>query len=184
MPEPRTGMRRWIGHWPVIFVLLILVAAAYWVLTRRPDLVVRDSPEFVEALRIWQPAVVTHQNTPRAVKRFLNRVRYFAMRQRAPAPEMTLGQRVRSNIARFLGVAGEDAPLAEAKGGIPEHALVALAAIAEYREGISLAPLAGVEKSDGVLSEVLARHRQRFDASEIDRRAAAFVSMAGGVDVR
>jgi hypothetical protein len=34
------------------------------------------------------------------------------------------------------------------------------------------------------LAESLARHRQKFDASEIDRQAAAFVTMAGGIDVR
>jgi hypothetical protein len=177
-------MARWLGHWPIVFVVLLLVAAAYWVLTRRPDLVVRDSPEFMEALRIWQPAVVARQNTPRAVKRFLNKVRYFAMRQRAPAPEWTLWQRIRSNVARLTGLASEAAPHAEAKGGIPEHALVALAAIAEYRGAVTLAPLAGAGKSDGVLAEALARHRQKFDAAEIERQAAAFVSMAGGVDVR
>jgi hypothetical protein len=168
----------------VVLVVLLLVAAGYWVLTRRPDLVVRDSPEFVEALHVWQPAVVARQNTPRAVKRFLNKVRYYAMRQRAPAPEWTLWQRVRRNVARFMGWTSADEPEVEASGGIPEHALVALAAISEYRERFTLAPLAGIEKTDGVLAESLARHRQKFDASEIDRQAAAFVTMAGGIDVR
>ena len=44
-----------------------------------------DKPVFSRALGIWHPFVMTDgaKNTPRISKRFKNRVRYLAMRQRA-----------------------------------------------------------------------------------------------------
>jgi len=55
---------------------------------RRAVMVVRDSPAFANALETWIPALLMRRNSPRALKRFLNRVRYFAMRQmEAPASE-------------------------------------------------------------------------------------------------
>lgn len=58
--------------------------AAAWL--RRVDPVVRDSSQFRLALKIWLPVVVLRQNTPRAIKRFVNRVRYLAMLRGEPAP--------------------------------------------------------------------------------------------------
>jgi len=62
--------------------LLILIWFGSTILTLRPGLVVRDSPRFVKALEIWHPLVFARQSTPRATKRFMNHVRYLAMRQR------------------------------------------------------------------------------------------------------
>ncbi|HJU06383.1 MAG TPA: hypothetical protein VJ692_14650, partial [Nitrospiraceae bacterium] len=63
---------------------IILLMAAL-LLLRRPDVVIKDSPEFEKALRIWLPIIITKQHTPRSIKRFLNRVRYLAMLQRQPS---------------------------------------------------------------------------------------------------
>jgi hypothetical protein len=71
----------------------------------------KDSPAFKDALAFWHPLVFVATPTPRALKRYLNRVRYLAMQDR-----------------------GEDASAAgakagDAKGKMPEAILVALAAM-------------------------------------------------------
>ena len=85
----------------------------------------RDTPEFAQALEIWHPWVVLlpKNNTPRAVKRFKNRVRYFAMRQRDKYSPRTLLQRFLFLLARGWLRGRED------EQPIPEPLLVALAAI-------------------------------------------------------
>lgn len=49
-----------------------------------------DSATFTNALDRWFPLVYAKTSTPRAIKRFLNRVRFYAMSQRgaaSPAPD-------------------------------------------------------------------------------------------------
>jgi hypothetical protein len=73
---------RWLLY---LFMLpggVVVGGVAYWVLTRRPGLVIDDSPEFRDALEIWSPLIFAKEGTPRSVKRFLNRLRYVASRQR------------------------------------------------------------------------------------------------------
>jgi hypothetical protein len=72
--------------WPLVAALL---AVSIWSALMRPANVVYDSEVFVEALRRWQPIISRKRNTPRSLKRFLNRVRYLAMRQRSAEPERT-----------------------------------------------------------------------------------------------
>jgi hypothetical protein len=40
--------------------------------------VTQDSADFIEALRIWYLLIINKYKTPRAIKRFLNNVRYLA----------------------------------------------------------------------------------------------------------
>lgn len=63
----------------IVFPLAVLIAASLIQLLRRPEYRVQDSPEFVQALTVWHPLIAAKRNTPRSIKRFLNRVRYFAM---------------------------------------------------------------------------------------------------------
>ena len=63
--------------------LLVLLGATAITLIRRPHVVERDSRDFRTSLATWLPLVAARQNTPREVKRFVNRVRLLAMRQRA-----------------------------------------------------------------------------------------------------
>ncbi|SHJ85516.1 Uncharacterized protein SAMN02745165_03356 [Malonomonas rubra DSM 5091] len=65
--------------WLTIFPLLALLAAGILLLLKRPSYRVQDSPEFLQALTVWHPLIAAKRNTPRSIKRFLNRVRYFAM---------------------------------------------------------------------------------------------------------
>ena len=44
---------------------------------------VRDTRGFQDALRAWTPLVHSHRATPRAIKRFANRIRYLAMLHQA-----------------------------------------------------------------------------------------------------
>lgn len=85
----RTGQQddSWDDFWlPVLAgILLALGVIAYTMKmpVRRP----KDSAEFKQALKIWQPWILLNRQTPRAIKRYLNRVRYMAMRYRAePEP--------------------------------------------------------------------------------------------------
>ncbi|MBK6864755.1 MAG: PASTA domain-containing protein [Ideonella sp.] len=76
-------------EWIPLAVLGTIAAVALGVAwLRRVDPVVRDSSQFKLALKIWLPVVVVRQNTPRAIKRFVNRVRYLAMLRGEPAAGM------------------------------------------------------------------------------------------------
>jgi hypothetical protein len=72
----------WMLTWPFTLTLAGLLLAGRSVLLVASGGVERDSPSFETALRIWHPLVTAKTNSPRAAKRFLNRVRYIAMRQR------------------------------------------------------------------------------------------------------
>ena len=89
-----------VAYWPVIVGLLMIlipgVLRAFRWLDERGGLklpyrvvgllrrlldapsVVHDSTAFAKALEIWTDSVVHDETTPREVKRFLNRLRYFA----------------------------------------------------------------------------------------------------------
>ncbi len=64
------------------FVVLIAVVAYQFVPRFFPDPIVNDSPEFKKALEIWSYGISLQRETPRAVKRFVNRLRFMAMRLR------------------------------------------------------------------------------------------------------
>ncbi len=65
------------------FVLALPLAAFAWAfklaVQAPPEL--QDSPEFTEAIALWAPVLNEALRTPRALKRFLNRVRFYSMRQ-------------------------------------------------------------------------------------------------------
>ena len=121
---------------PVLLVVLTVAWVGVWVLTRRPGLVVKDSPKFVDVLTIWHPLVFARSSTPRSVKRFMNRVRYLAMRQRRQTESPPAWRRL---LRRPLPPA-EPGDAAGAEGAhnnsaipIPDELLVALAAIQHFR---------------------------------------------------
>jgi photosystem II stability/assembly factor-like uncharacterized protein len=109
-------------------------------LLNRPDRVVDDSDLFRKALRAWSPYIVAARRpTPRTAKKFLNRVRYYAMRQSANTPPHTLLGGLKTLPFRnrwlkpLLGKMGfaEPAPASRAGDVLPEELLVALAAVQE-----------------------------------------------------
>lgn len=87
----------WAAGWPFYLVALAAVSLVATSLRRLPQRIVRDEAPFTNALSIWHPLVMTGgaKNTPRTARRFQNRVRYLAMRQRAllRGKSMSLGER-------------------------------------------------------------------------------------------
>jgi hypothetical protein len=128
---------------------LVLLGFTVWVLTRRPNEIIHDSRDFTEALEIWQPVIGRQYRTPREIKRFLNRVRYIAMRWRKPSPQKTVVER----FVDWLGRAKVDHEQAVA---INEAEIVLMAAV----EGVG-----GWMKAfnnDADVKEALGKHGERF----------------------
>lgn len=121
LPAPKSTQRRW----PVLVGMLLTVAVAAGLYLARPDPVERDSPRFAQALAAWSAYTARHRKTPRAIKKYLNRVRYCAMRQRVPDPAREWTVRVWSRLR------GEETRGRYLDGAVPDHVLVAVAALAE-----------------------------------------------------
>jgi KAP-like P-loop domain-containing protein len=146
---------RWYSSWPFGLAVLALAAAGLGALRRVPQQPVADSAAFAKAITKWHPIVLTEgaRNTPRTARRFQNRVRYLAMRQRAleEGPQFSPAERL---VRSLIGVkSGKPAPLMrlddkqstpyeqwkqtresglERPVYIPEETLVALAAIHQF----------------------------------------------------
>ncbi len=120
---------------PSLLLLLVMAVPvallAGWLLSIRSDIEVKDSPDFSAALAIWNPLIYAPRKTPRSVKRYMNRVRYFAMCQRTPDPPRSRWQRLRE---RLRELAGKRPPIdiQYKENRIPEAALVALSAVRHY----------------------------------------------------
>jgi len=134
LPEPTFGDPvRW-RHWPLAVLALLLGGLGVWRLSIPPDVVIRDSQEFEQALATWHPLLFSWRNTPRSIKRYLNRVRYLAMLQRRATPEPALLKRLIDSLAslwrrwRKLPVPEAAMPTTE-RPHIPEDFLVALSSI-------------------------------------------------------
>jgi hypothetical protein len=93
-PAPQSGAytvaasasdRGWLPYGlPLALLALLLVAVAVVrreVQRQETEVATRDSEPFEQALADWMLPVFLHDRTPRSVKRFINRVRYFAIRQ-------------------------------------------------------------------------------------------------------
>lgn len=75
----KTGLRV-TGFVIWLFLLCcVFLALTYRYLLTKSGAILDDSPSFREALEIWFPLIVLELNTPRRIKRFLNRLRYLAM---------------------------------------------------------------------------------------------------------
>ena len=71
--------------WPLFLAAMLAIIAISNAMGKVAPRKVTDTQVFVNALKIWQRLVMTSgaRNTPRTARRFQNRVRYLAMRQRA-----------------------------------------------------------------------------------------------------
>jgi hypothetical protein len=105
---------------PLGLMALLLI----WRAIQSQEDIVRDSPQFVGALRTWTPFLFSKRNNPRAAKRFLNRVRYYAMFQRPYNVPMSPLQKL---LIRFKLLRG--GKILQPAVPIPEEILVALSAI-------------------------------------------------------
>ena len=106
-----------VSTWWLYGTLLALVLLGIWRLALLAGVVIRDSPMFKHALTVWQPLVTLKRTTPRALKQFLNLVRYHAMFQGDHQDHPSMWQKLFSQERQGPGVI------------IPESILVALTAL-------------------------------------------------------
>ena len=71
-----------VPAWVLAVTVIVLCVVAWRSSRRKVTEITEDSREFLEALKIWLPWLMAKQSTPRAVKRFINRLRYIAIRLR------------------------------------------------------------------------------------------------------
>ena len=144
-PKPES----WKDIWLALLLALWVLWFFYSTISRRADRVVKDSPKFREALDIWSAVVMSPMNTPRGAKRFLNRVRYLAMRQRA-----LLEARKASFIDRFCSRLGAWL-VADGSGGRPITETVANPAAAALQMGPRSLGAAAASRSAAYIPESL-----------------------------
>lgn len=151
----------------------------------------RDSKTFLEALEIWTPLVAARRATPRAIKRFGNRMRYLAMLQQGEQDDETRGDVVKRRIASVLRrpIA---APARATVDALAEHQLIAIGAIhelygAKWEQPVaSPPPVPDAESHDpaaGILRAAIAAHRRAFGADwpPDEREVAVFKRLLSGV---
>jgi hypothetical protein len=175
--DPVPDDRRWWG-WIFWVPLLPLSAVVWWVVTRRPDAVVQDSVQFLDALHIWHRPIANRRRTPRELNRFLNFVRFSAMRFRSAVETRTPFERaldsvekgvhfVLKRVSHSRGAEAADPSLtasSAASDGVNEAMLVAMAAITPY-----LADLArrvdyeDLARADAEIAYSLENHRHVFE---------------------
>ncbi len=114
---------RWNPNWPALLMLPLLGWVAYRIATWRADLEPDDSDEFTIAMDKALPVILARPRTPRDVKRFVNKVRFIAMRQRQRlADDRTLWE-------KLWRVPHPQMDTTATGGGIPDGVLVVLAAL-------------------------------------------------------
>ena len=140
---------------------------------------VNDSGAFNDALSVWLPVVRRRHTTPRAIKRFINRIRYLAMLQQGEKLDRSL---IDELLKRPPGT------YQSRSQAVSEHRLVALGALHElyneaWRETVKACP------SD--ISRVIDDYRSRTQSkwppgdAELDAFESSLqgVRVAGEVDV-
>ena len=165
-----TDAGKYLGLWPLFPALFFFSMGIRWVLTRRPDVVVPDSPRFEAALSIWHPMVAQKQNTPRAIKRHLNRVRYLAMRQRPTTTSYSLWERF---LNRYRASDNQVEPQDHSDEVIPEEALVALATL----------NFVDLPSNKEIVAECLQAHANAFPGADWTEYKDAFERISGSVSI-
>ena len=75
------------------FAFLLIIVSFQFLPRLQIEPVVSDGPQFQDALKIWLAGITKTRETPRAVKRFVNRLRFMAMRLRDLSTEARKGGR-------------------------------------------------------------------------------------------
>jgi photosystem II stability/assembly factor-like uncharacterized protein len=86
--------------WYAAVPLALLVAAAFGAAVRLPRFVHRDSEDFLRALETWSGWLSETYTTPRSFKRFVNKVRFLAMLERAAPQAVEARKRTTKKGAR------------------------------------------------------------------------------------
>jgi KAP family P-loop domain len=113
--------------WPFIGAAFLLYLC-WRSLTQKESAVVKDSPQFQKALKVWDKVILASHDTPRSTKRFMNRLRCLAMRLRPGTEDET-----RWNILwRWRSVESQNIEpdnVFQSTQKLPESMLVALSAL-------------------------------------------------------
>ncbi|MFQ5650936.1 MAG: YCF48-related protein [bacterium] len=125
-PGKPTDVPGWVFFLPLAALLL----AGVWRLTLRPETVVKDSEAFRTALQVWHRVIISRQNTPRAIKRFMNRLRFLAMGLPQAQPEPESGPGLLA--ALFKKKTAPPADQLQENGPMDEPTLVALSALHHF----------------------------------------------------
>ena len=72
------------------FIIMIFVSFAFYLYRKKTERYSKDSDDFKSALVNWTPWIQLKQETPRAVKRFLNHLRFLAIRNHQQMHESIL----------------------------------------------------------------------------------------------
>lgn len=184
----------------VLFALAVAASAAGF--RRRLEVIgamTADSSDFTKALEIWRPLIVNKFQTPRALKRFLNRLRYLAMCNRRETggehsqvieviDETTLVALATANLCLPKGLAdmpvglwkASDAPASEVKASDAPASEGESADAPAPGDGAADAPT----KANGVLAGIIKEHRESFAGRELSEPVyKRFVKIASGVRV-
>ncbi|MFZ6653885.1 YCF48-related protein [Undibacterium sp. TJN19] len=199
--ESPLGILAWLGLAlvPVLFVAVIVFTR----LLRKNILETRDSEHFRDALEIWTSVIASKRSTPRAIKRFGNRLRYLAMLQQGEARDETLFDVFRDNLFALLRSEESPSKLVPAtENALSEYQLIAIGAIYEvYGEkwkdklsgehdlkmGYAGAPATEKSLAEKNMEDAVKMHQNKFDiywppsAEEIQvfERLIAGVRLAG-----
>jgi hypothetical protein len=90
---------------PATLLFLGLLVLVIYLIRRSTDAVVRDSEAFNIALHIWKRLVIAKNPNPREIKRFQNRVRYFAMRLRDDRERKVVSPETQQTEAMLVALA-------------------------------------------------------------------------------
>jgi hypothetical protein len=116
--------------WPMIaLIAFIAVITLFGLFQLPPDPEVEDSEEFADALNTWHPWVTIRRQTPRSVKRFKNRVRYFAMRLRSDEEPQPAWKRFMQRLKKETTDKSDEHASPADDVSLQEPLLVALGAI-------------------------------------------------------
>jgi len=187
------------SYWLLAVLALLLIGAAVWYFSQPRDLVVKDSPDFEQALRIWHQVIYAKQSSPRSIKRFMNRVRYLAMRQRQYQDSLPRWKEWLGKVGLKFGQHLNTNTTESSTQTIPDSVLVALASIhhvnAEWlknsdllNKGLvhSLVPLTNESEKDAwrLIDAAKLAHEERFKNLQQAKDAReAFRKMVAGIRV-
>ncbi|MES2938617.1 MAG: YCF48-related protein [Pseudomonadota bacterium] len=148
----------------------------------------RDSREFIEALEIWTGVVAARRDTPRAIKRFGNRIRYLAMLQQGEANDQTPLDLAQAQWRRWFGRTGVNDVPPSAQDALAEHQLIALGAMqevfgADWKRVLSDPGMLDHHAAGPLIHEAIEAHIERFATvwPPGDEEQAVFARLLSGI---
>ena len=151
----------WSSHlpaWSFVFAAVIATALFVW---RRQQSRIQDSPDFTEALKIWHPLIRATTNSPRQMKRFMNRVRYLAMASSVSIANMKLSESQLVALSTLQGLKKDDV----------------LAALKRAKQG------AKAETESDEILRALCEHSDKFHEEVTKKHLTNFHEIASGIVV-